>query len=317
MIEELLKVLKKSNKNLFIQTHDFPDPDAIASAFGLQTFLKLEKIETKIVFCGEIQRDALKTMIIKLGIEIFHYNEIEITTEDQIIIVDGCKWSKNVTDLPGFEIAVIDHHLVEHPEDVPFVEIKDQIGSCSTIITGYYIKNGLEVPKESATALMVGISRDTDLLTRKVTEDDIEAYHYLYKFADNILVNSILRNNIELSDFKFFSESIKNLKIEKSLAWCFYKDGCDNNLMGILGDFILSAHEINFSILFAKNRDAISISIRNENEKWNAAEIVRIITHSIGAGGGHKQMAGGVIFSSKDFSLSSTMKKVLSFLDDK
>lgn len=316
MIKDLLKRLKENKHNLYIQTHDFPDPDAIASAFGLQSFLKLHNIHSTIVYKGEVQRDALKTMINKLNIKLFKSSEVKISSEDLIIIVDGCKWSKNVTDLPGFEIAVIDHHIVKEPEDVPFIEIREEIGACSTIITEYFSGNGIEIPNECATALMVGISRDTDLLTRKVTENDIEAYHFLYKYADNSTVNSLLRNNIQLSDFAYFSDTIKNLQTHNNIAWLYFENGCDTNLMGILGDFILSAQEIEFSIIFAKNGDSISISIRNENENWSGDEVARLITKGTGAGGGHLQMAGGVIFNHSDFSLEQTMDTIHSYLND-
>ncbi|MGL1892786.1 MAG: DHH family phosphoesterase [Spirochaetaceae bacterium] len=316
MINELVKELQKSDKRLFIQTHDFPDPDAVASAYGLQSYLNHYNIDSQIVYCGDIQRDALKNMINKLEIEITRASELKFLDDDLIIIVDGCKWSKNVTDLPGFEIAVIDHHIVEKPEDVPYIQIDHELGSCSTIITDYFIKQGLGISQKAATALKIGISRDTDLLTRKVTQKDIDSYHYLYNFADNTLVNTLLRNNIQLSDFAFFNQTISKLKTDKNIAWHYFNKGCETNLMGILGDFILSAQEIELSILFAKNDNVISISIRNENANWNAAEIIRSITQSIGAGGGHIEMAGGVIFSAKGFSLTETMHRVVTLLND-
>jgi len=311
MIDKLIKELIKSEKRVFIQTHDFPDPDAIASAFGLQTFFSIFNIPSTIVYCGEIQRDALKNMISSLDIKIYNSQDIEVLNEDLIVIVDGCKWSKNVTDLPGFEIAVIDHHIVKEPDDVPFIQIDEERGSCSTIITTYFMDKKISIPQNSATALKIGISRDTDLLTRKVTQVDVDAYHYLYQFANNELVNTLLRNNIQLSDFEFFNQTISSLSTDNGIAWHYFENGCETNLMGILGDFILSAQEIKLSILFANNNGSISISIRNENPCWNAADAIRVITKSIGAGGGHKEMAGGVIFKTSDFSLEDSIKKVL------
>ena len=314
MIENLLNELIKSDKRVFIQTHDFPDPDAVASAYGLQYFFSLFNIKSYIVYSGEIQRDSLRNMIKTLKIEITKGKDSDVTPEDLIVIVDGCKGSKNVTDLPGFEIAVIDHHIVEQPEDVPFVEISEELGSCSTIITGYYMKKGIDIPENIATALKIGLSRDTDLLTRKVTDRDVDAYHYLHSFADNNMVNNLLRNNIQLSDFEFFSTTITQLKRERSVAWHYFDQGCETNLMGILGDFILSAQEIKLSILIANNEDRVAISIRNGNPDWSAAECIRLITKGIGAGGGHNEMAGGIIFSSKDFSEEKTIQQVLKHL---
>lgn len=314
MIDNLLKELIKSDKRVLIQTHDFPDPDAVASAYGLQYFFSLYNIPSQIIYVGEIQRDALRNMINKLDIKVTRDIDASLRDDDLIVIVDGCKGSKNVTDLPGFEIAVIDHHIVKEPEDVPYVSIYEELGSCSTIITGYFIDKELKIPQDIATALKVGLSRDTDLLTRKVTNRDVDAYHYLHTFANNNLVNSLLRNNIQLSDFAFFDKTITQLKRENCIAWHYFEEGCETNLMGILGDFILSAQEIELSVLFAKNNNSISISVRNENPEWSAAECIRIITKGIGAGGGHNEMAGGVIFSSNNFSEENTIKKVINHL---
>ena len=37
------------NRPVYIQTHNFPDPDAIASAFGLQRLLGIYGVESKSV----------------------------------------------------------------------------------------------------------------------------------------------------------------------------------------------------------------------------------------------------------------------------
>lgn len=315
MINELINVLKKGTNNLYIQTHDFPDPDAIASAYGLQNFLTHYGIESKLVYCGEIQRTALQKMVTDLNINLYKENEVEIKKEDKIIIVDGCKGNQNVTDLPGREVAVIDHHIVEKHDDVEFNHIEPEIGSCATLITEYYLNNQVPVSENIATALMVGISRDTDMLTRKVTQRDINAYHYLYNFSNNSVVNTILRNNIQLSDFNHFKLAIDKLKRAGEIAWCYFEKGCSTNLMGIIGDFILSAHEIRFCLIIAKNSNSVSISIRNEIPNINAAHIAKEVTEGIGAGGGHLEMAGGVIYNAKNFDLNNVINKVMALTD--
>ncbi len=52
-----------------MQTHDFPDHDAIASAFGLQGVLAGAGVPSRIVYAGDLQRDSLRRMIRDLGIE--------------------------------------------------------------------------------------------------------------------------------------------------------------------------------------------------------------------------------------------------------
>ncbi len=310
MIKKLLKEISTSSSKIYIQTHDFPDPDAIASAFGLQAYLKINKIKAQIVYAGEIQRTALNNMISDLNMDLKNSKETDISPRDLIIIVDGCKGNKNITDLPGYEIAVIDHHMVKEPDDVPYIQIDDKIGSCSTLITEYFIHDNLSIPKPVATALMVGLSRDTDMLTRKVSPRDMDAYYYLFKFANNNLVHTFLRNNIQISDFSFFSYAINHLKRRGSFAWCYFPRGCSTNLMGIIGDFLLSANEIKFVAIFSNNNNVLSFSLRNELENISAARISREITKNIGAGGGHREMSGGVIFNPQDINIEDVANRI-------
>ena len=211
---ELLRTIGQ-RRPVYIQTHDFPDHDAITSAFGLQQLLAGAGVPARIVHAGDLQRDSLRRMIAELGIEVAPASSVPMTASDPIVIVDGCKGSKNVTDLPGDEVAVIDHHQVRSPEDVPFVDIRPGTGACATIIHRYFTDAGAEISREVATALMIGINMDTALLTRQVSRDDIQAYADLYTMADMRLENSILRNSIQTRDLEFYHHVMTHLRRPK------------------------------------------------------------------------------------------------------
>jgi nanoRNase/pAp phosphatase (c-di-AMP/oligoRNAs hydrolase) len=291
---DLLDALK-SEEYVFIQTHNYPDHDAVASAFALQHLLERFNIKSFLIYDGEIQRDSLLQMIEDLGIVIKNYRDYSLTAKHKIIIVDGCKGNKNVTDLIGDEVAVIDHHIVDSPDDVPFVDIRSSYGSCSSILYSYYIEYKEEIPKNVATALMIGINMDTSLLTRSVSKQDIEAYADLYGISDIRLQNSILRNYIQTKDLSFYRYAIDNVKIERAVAYCYFPDGCNQNLLAILGDFLLALEEVEFVVLCARNKGNINFSIRSEKKEWNAALVLQEALKGIGFGGGHADMAGGIV----------------------
>lgn len=285
----------KSEKRIFIQTHNFPDHDAVASAYGLSKLLLGFGIKTYIIYKGEIQRDSLIKMIESLNISISKYEEFDIRYEDKIIVVDGCKGNSNVEELDGNEILVIDHHDVNEPENIRYVDIRSNYGACSTIIYTYYKQLGQNIPNDVATALIIGLNMDTAQLTRGVSEEDVNAFHSLYTEANIPLVNSILRNYIKTKDLNFYKFLLNNIKFDSAVAFCYFEDGCSQNLLGILGDFVLSLEEIDFIILCAKNHGVINFSIRNENNKLSAATIIQYVLNGIGFGGGHADMAGGII----------------------
>jgi nanoRNase/pAp phosphatase (c-di-AMP/oligoRNAs hydrolase) len=295
MIRALLDYCRKTDRRIYIQTHNFPDHDAVASAAALQYLLDKSGIPSRILYDGEIQRDSLKAMVQALEIRIDHHSRHHLSASDCIIIVDGCKGNKNVTDLPGTEIAVLDHHRVTSPEDVAFQDIRPELGACSTLIFLYLQELAIPISVNIATALMIGINMDTAQLTREVSEADINAHSGLFPLANDRLVNSILRNYIQVKDLAFYRQAIDNLHISQTMGFCYFPEGCNQNLLGILGDFFLALQELDFVVLCARNNDRINVSLRNENPAWNAAEVIRRALSGIGFGGGHKEMAGGII----------------------
>ncbi len=297
--QKLLSVIEMGSK-IYIQAHDFPDHDAIASAFSLSYLLARNDIESKIVYSGEIRRADLKRMIKELGVELIKASKINFDKEDNIILVDSCIGNKNVTRLNGKYIAIIDHHKkIEIKEDIPFLDIDDTLGSCSSIIFSYF--NNIEnIDTKVATALMIGINIDTRNMSRGVNTQDLYAFYNLYFRSDIETVNSIVRNHITISDLKYFKYAIENIATYKEIGFCFFPFKFDINLLGIIGDFFLSVNEISFVLLCMETENEVLFSSRNENINWSSAEIINIILKDKGFGGGHDHMAGGII-QNKDF----------------
>ena len=62
---------------VYIQTHNFPDPDAIASAFGLQRLLELYGVESVLCYDGRIDKLSASKMLDIFNIEMVSYNSLE------------------------------------------------------------------------------------------------------------------------------------------------------------------------------------------------------------------------------------------------
>ena len=294
-LEEFISLCRPFDR-MYIQTHDFPDHDAVASAFGLYRLLEQYGIQSDIIYQGALQRDNLKSFIDYLRIPIRNQKECSLSDADKIIIVDGCKGNKNVTDLIGDEIGVIDHHEVTKPDDVQWSDIRTHLGACCTLVFSYWEDSGFSVPREVGTALLIGLLVDTAMMTRGLSEEDVIAYAKLYGIAEMQYVNKLLRNNIQEKDLKFFSDAISSLEITKSVGYCYLKDGCNQNLLGILGDFFLALREVDIVLLCAENNGGVNLSMRSERSAWNASSIIQRILKGIGFGGGHGDMAGGIIY---------------------
>lgn len=312
-IYELIRSIK-AEPHVYIQTHDFPDHDAISAAYGLQYLLSRFDIPSYIVYKGSIQRDSLLRMIRELEIPVYHAMVCTIEPTHKIIVVDGCKGNKNVSDLDGEEIAVIDHHNSKAPDDVAFVDIRPDFGSTSTLINTYFEECGIEPTRAIASALMIGLILDTSYLRRGVSRADIMCHAALFDKADNQFVNKLLRNNIQQQDLHFFKKALDKARIQERFAFYYFEEGCNQNLLGIIANFFLSVQEVNFVFLCAKNGDKINLSLRSEERKWNAADIVRTLLGGIVFGGGHPDMAGGVIEDATRFDSDRCFEELRSIL---
>ena len=102
-IQKLLDLLR--GHSVYIQTHNFPDPDAIGSAFGLQQFLDYYGIKSTLCYVGNIERLSLQSMISLLPIHFASEEELQrMTSKDSIVTVDGQK--QNAEDQGGGEGTV-------------------------------------------------------------------------------------------------------------------------------------------------------------------------------------------------------------------
>ena len=144
-------------QRVVIQAHDFPDHDAIAAAYGLATLMQSMGMNTLIVYNGHIDRISLSNMIEWLEIPVVHCNKANLTAHDKIITVDGCIGEKNVTDIQGEEIAVIDHHNVTPPKGLWYCDVRSNYGATASIIYEYYRSLNIEIPEKVATALLLSL----------------------------------------------------------------------------------------------------------------------------------------------------------------
>jgi nanoRNase/pAp phosphatase (c-di-AMP/oligoRNAs hydrolase) len=296
-IKDLIKLCE--GHKIYIQTHNIPDPDAIASAFGLQELLKRFGIESTICYDGDIDKLSSSKMLEMFGIEMFADDDIlsKMREEDYIICVDSQKNAGNITDLPGDEVAAIDHHpTTAKNADVEY-QYKDirLLGACSTIITDYYRDLNITPSSDVATALLYGIKIDTLQFSRGVTAEDIIAFGMLNPIVDIVKLGKLEMNNLEFSDLKAYGAAIENIKVFDYFGFTHIPFSCPDAMIAIVADFILSLIEIEVAVIYCDRPDGLKLSIRSERDDINAGEVMAKALEGIGNGGGHATMAGGRI----------------------
>ena len=310
-INELIDYCR--GRQLYIQTHNFPDPDAIASAFGLQKLFEHFGVESRLCYVGRIDRVNTRKMTELLGIKISSYDELdeEMSEDDYIICVDSQKGSGNIKDLKGNEIACIDHHPFIEVEGLVFHEVR-YVGSCATIIASYFEKLEVEPDKATATALLYGLKNDTLNFTRGVQDEDIAMFSWLLKRCDKEMLSRLEHDSMEYTDLRAYGTAIQNIEVYGRLGIAMIPFSCPDALVATISDFILALDAVEVAVVYAKRIDGYKFSARSEVPgPINAGELLANVLAGYGDGGGHAFMAGGLIPAANVLKLGADPDAVL------
>ena len=282
--------------NVYIQTHNFPDPDAIASAYGLQKLLSVYGVPSKLCYDGRIDKLSASKMLDMFHIQMSTYASLaaDMKEKDYIICVDTQKNSGNVTDFKGDEVACIDHHPTFVPMEYQYQNIRIT-GACSTLIAEYYAAQGYTPDKDTAAALLYGLKMDTLQFTRGVTDSDIKMFEFLFFHCDQEKLARLERNNMEFDDLKAYGAAIESIELYDKTGFSCIPFPCPDALIAILSDFILALIEVEVAVVSSYREDGIKLSVRSEDPKVHAGNLVHSALEGIGSGGGHATMAGGMI----------------------
>lgn len=292
-LEQLICCIQKDH--VYVQTHNYPDQDALASAMGLQFLLQTKGIHSKIVYHGLIDKDNTLKMIELLHIKLYPVESLHFHPSDEIIIVDGQKGNINMSATTGSEIACIDHHGHQATRSYRFYDIRSEVGACSSIIAEYFFENRIKMTKEIATALSYGIKMDTMQLSRRVNDLDINMFSNLYRLADHKKLYDFDMNRMSLTDLTSYQQAISNLKVSHNIAIANIGDNCSEGIIGSVNDFLLTISEIEFTLIYSFRAGGIKFSVRSSNSKIDASEVIRRALCGLGDGGGHNDMAAGFI----------------------
>lgn len=294
-LDELIS--KISREHVYIQMHNFPDPDAIASAFGLQELLKYRGIPATICYKGKIERYSTEKMCQILAIEIENIEEIadKLTDRDEVILVDAQKGNSNIINIMGNEIICIDHHPTFEKQEYRYADIRPEVGACASIIAQYFLENAIPMDMRVATALSFGIRMDTKNLSRGVSKLDMEMLYQMFDRCDQNVIHNLENSNLYFEDLLAYSKAIYSIQVYDNISFADTGRDCPEGLIASVSDFMLALVEVTFSIVYSRKNDGIKLSVRSEGSKLDAGKVIREALEGIGNGGGHAEMAGGFV----------------------
>lgn len=295
---KLLRFLSKNKEKispLLILTHDYPDPDALASAYALQYLAESQyEIRSRIVYGGIIGRIENRAMVKALKLPVYKLRPADLRKHDHIALMDSQPDFEN-NSFPKKRKAtiVIDQHppVVRSSADLTLVDT--DCGATCVILARALLLLRKEIPARVATALAYGILSDTLYFYRADRPDIIQTYLGIIHYCDFKALAYILN---PLRPRKFFTSlglGIQNAKARRGLVISHLGVVENPDLISQIADFLMSYKKTKRCLCTGRYRGRLHVSFRMANQNAEAGEILRDVFTNRDEAGGRGPIAGG------------------------
>ena len=267
IVQQLTKVLEQHRgERQIIVIQDFPDPDALSSAWAYQLIAANYDIECDIVYGGTLSHQENITLVRLTGLSAKRYVNTALQSED-LSVYQGCVLVDSqgtnsqlytVVKEAGIPtIVVVDHHSKQGDVKAEFIDLHHQTRATATILTQYIqagmleFDSGNENHVKCATALMHGLRSDTNRLMQ-AKEEDFLAAAYLSRFYDPQLLNAVLQSARSRRVMNVIEQALRNRIIRKnfSISGVGYLRYDDRDAIPQAADFLVTEEDIHTAVVY-------------------------------------------------------------------
>jgi len=290
---KLEEVLTGSESRVAIVTHDNPDPDSIASAAALQSIAEHLGVEADIIYVGEVGHQENRAFVNLLGIDLLDWADVDSDAYDTFAIVDHEQAS---SDSLEFEVDIlIDHYEAESEQEPPFVDVRPNMSSTSTIMTKYIQEFDMSVDEEVATALLYGIRAETLDFKRDTSPADLTAAAYLYPFANHDTLEQVESPSMSPETLDVLAEAITNREVKGSHLVSNAGFITDREALSQAAQHLLNLEGITTTAVFGIADDNIYLAARSKDIRLNIGRVLQDAFSEMGEAAGHSTQASADI----------------------
>jgi nanoRNase/pAp phosphatase (c-di-AMP/oligoRNAs hydrolase) len=311
-LKELLVACRGERHIVVLQ--DFPDPDAISSAFAHKLISAQFEIEVDIVYGRRISHLQNRALVRHLDLQLKRYEEsLGLDQYTGAVFVDN-QGTTAETIVSALETAgvptimVVDHHEAQERLQPKFSDIRKTLGAAATIYTEY-LENGLIKMEKSqknhvmlATALTHGIITDTAGFVR-ATAEDFHAAAFLSGFRDADLLEKIMNQARSKQTMEIIHQALGNRQVvdNLSIAGIGYLRPEDRDAIPQAADFLQTEDNVHTAIVYGivtgeNSEEMLTGSMRTTKITMDPDEFIKDTFGKDAAGhyfGGGKRSAGG------------------------
>ena len=318
-IEQLRQTLEhhRSERQLVV-IQDFPDPDALSSAWAYQLIAQNYEIQCDIVYTGNLSHQENIALVKLTGLPAQRWG-VPTLKERDLSVYQGCvlvdsqgttsqlmPWVKQA-NIPI--VVVIDHHSNQGDLETEFSDMRPQTRATATILTQYIQAGLLKFSRSNskhvkcATALMHGLFTDTNRLMQ-AQEEDFLAAAYLSRFYDIQLLNAILQSTRSKRVMDVIERALKNRIVQNnfSIAGVGYLLYDDRDAIPQAADFLVTEENVHTAVVYGiihDEDDAVEVAVGSLRTNKLTLDPDEFIKEAFGRDaqgrffGGGRYMAGG------------------------
>jgi nanoRNase/pAp phosphatase (c-di-AMP/oligoRNAs hydrolase) len=245
-----------------IVLQDFPDPDAISSAYVHKLISAKFEIDVDIIYTGRISHQQNLALVRLLGVELTHFDEdLDLFGYNGSVFVDG-QGTTSEEIVQALEAAgappliIVDHHEKQDRLEPEFSDIR-RTGATATIYTEYLMQGLLELNKSrrehslAATALIHGIMTDTNGFIQAGPED-FQAVAFLSQYRDADVLTQIVTQSRSKQVMEIIRQALGGRIIVESfsIAGIGYVRSEDRDAIPQAADFLLTEENVHTAIVY-------------------------------------------------------------------
>ncbi len=300
--QENLELLRRTSGTgpVLILTHDYPDPDALASGMALSALIsKAWDIPSKLVYSGVVARAENRAMLHLLTPSWEFREQVQdFDAYSAIALVDTQPGAGN-NSYPTERNAniVIDHHnpIRDHSLLVPYTDIRPDVGATSTLLFQYFQAADITPDQNLATAMFYGLHTDTQGLARGASTADEIVYFDLLGLLDRKKLVQVEQAGLSRLYFQAFCGGLQAARVYGKVIISDLGSMHRPDLSGEMADVLIRLDSARAALCYGTHSHVLYLSLRTKSLDKDAGTIAQALVAGFGKAGGHGSMAGGQV----------------------
>jgi nanoRNase/pAp phosphatase (c-di-AMP/oligoRNAs hydrolase) len=265
-LEKMLEDHRGDRQLVILQ--DFPDPDALSSAWAYKLIATQYDIQCDIVYAGTLSHQENIALVKLTNIPVQRWScqspkskARDLSPYQGCVLIDNQGTTSQLMPLvqdAAIPVAlIIDHHSLQDNLEAEVIDVRAETRATATILT-QYLQAGLltldssnTIHVKCATALMHGIRSDTHDL-RQAQEEDFQAAAFLSRFYDSQILNTVLQSARSKQVMEVIERALKNRSIinNVTIAGVGYLRYDDRDAIPQAADFLITEDNVHTAVVY-------------------------------------------------------------------